>query len=105
MIGLNWFYASFRRTFYPGSNEQFEANTVKAKTKITAKAAPWPTTQASRDGHYSIHSESIRDEHGSGLDQDWSQFWPNQDWIGLQFFWKLAYQKWIGLRKFLMFLC
>ena len=27
-----------------------------------------------------------RDEHGSGLDQDWSQFWPNQDWIGLQFF-------------------
>jgi len=67
MVGLNWFHASFCRTFYLGSNEQFEANTVKAKTKITAKAAPWPTTQASRDGHYSMHSESIRDEHGSGL--------------------------------------
>jgi len=26
------------------------------------------------------------DEHGSGLDQDWSQFWPDQDWIGLHFF-------------------
>ena len=34
-----------------------------------------------------------RDEHGSGLDrtgQDWRQFWPDQDWIGLQLFWKLA---------------
>ena len=31
--------------------------------------------------------------------QDWSQFWPDQDWIGLQFFWKLADQDWIGLRK------
>jgi len=29
---------------------------------------------------------ACRDEHGSGLDQDWSQFWPDQDWIGLQFF-------------------
>jgi len=38
---------------------------------------------------------SIWDEHGSGwigLDQDWSQFWLDQDWIGLQFFWKLAGQ-------------
>ena len=25
----------------------------------------------------------IRDEHGSGLDQNWSQFLPDQDWIGL----------------------
>ena len=46
-----------------------------------------------------------RDEHGSGLDQDWSQFWPDQDWIGFQFFWKLADQDWIGLRKFLLFRC
>jgi len=37
-----------------------------------------------------------RDEHGSGLDQDWSHFLPDQDWIGLRifffvlmwFFWK-----------------
>ena len=28
------------------------------------------------------------DEQRSGLDHDWSQFWPVQDWIGLQFFWK-----------------
>jgi len=30
-----------------------------------------------------------RDEHGQdwiGLDQDRSLFWPDQDWIGLQFF-------------------
>jgi len=32
-----------------------------------------------------------KDEHGQdwigmGLDQDRSQFWPDQDWIGLQFF-------------------
>jgi len=30
-----------------------------------------------------------RDERGSGLDrtgQDWSQFWPDQDWIGLRKF-------------------
>ena len=25
-------------------------------------------------------------EHESGLDQDWSQFLPDQDWIGLDFF-------------------
>jgi len=42
----------------------------------------------------------VRDEHGSGLDQDWSQFWPDQDWIGLEYFWKLAEQDWIGPRKF-----
>jgi len=24
-----------------------------------------------------------RDEHGSGLDQDGSQSWPDEDWIGL----------------------
>jgi len=36
-------------------------------------------------------------------DQDWSQFLPDQDWIGLQFFWNLADQDWIGLRKFLLF--
>jgi len=30
--------------------------------------------------------KAYRDEHGSGLDQDWSQFWPDQDWIGLQIF-------------------
>jgi len=37
-------------------------------------------------------NDTTRDEHGQdwiGLDQDWSQFWPDQDWI--------------GLRKFLMF--
>jgi len=30
-----------------------------------------------------------RDEHGSGLDRTGSglsQFWPDEDWIGLQFF-------------------
>jgi len=43
------------------------------------------------------------DEHGSGLDQDWSQFWPDQDWIGLQFFPKLADQDWIGLGIFFCF--
>ena len=26
------------------------------------------------------------DQDWIGLDQDWSQFWPDQDWIGLQFF-------------------
>jgi len=36
---------------------------------------------------------------------DWSQFWPDQDWIGLQFFSKLADQGWIRLRKFLLFQC
>jgi len=47
--------------------------------------------------------KGTRDEHGSGLDQDWSQFWPDQDWNGLQFFWKLADQDWIGLSKFCCF--
>jgi len=44
-----------------------------------------------------------RDEHRSGLDQDWSQFWPDQDWIRLQFFWKLADLDWVGLRKSSLF--
>jgi len=35
-------------------------------------------------------------------DQDWSQLWADQDWIGLQFFWKLADQDWTGLRKFVV---
>ena len=43
-----------------------------------------------------------RDENRSGLDQDWGQFWPDQDWIGLPFFFKLVDQDWIGLRKFLL---
>jgi len=30
--------------------------------------------------------EMSTDQHWIGLDQDWSQFWPDQDWIGLQFF-------------------
>ena len=42
-----------------------------------------------------------RDEHGSGLDQHWSQFGPDQDWIGLEFFWKLTDQDWT--EKFLLF--
>jgi len=29
----------------------------------------------------------------------------DQDWIGLQFFPKMADQDWIGLRKFLLLLC
>jgi len=44
-----------------------------------------------------------RDEHRSGwigLNQDLSQFWPDQDWIGLHFFSKLAVQDWIGLHFF-----
>jgi len=35
-------------------------------------------------------------------DQDWSQFWPDQDWMGLQLFWKLVDQDCIRLRKFLL---
>jgi len=35
-----------------------------------------------------------------GLEQ--SQFWPDQDWIGLQFFLILADQAWIELRKLLL---
>ena len=38
-------------------------------------------------------------------DQDWSQFWQDQDWIGLQFFWKLADQDRNGLRIFFLFKC
>jgi len=48
-------------------------------------------------------AEVSTDQDWIGLDQDWSQFWPDQDWIGLQFFSKLADQHWIGLRKFLLF--
>ena len=47
----------------------------------------------------------IRDEHGQdwiGLDQDWSQFWPDRTWSDCIFF-KLADQDWIRLRKFLLF--
>ena len=36
---------------------------------------------------------------GSGL----KPIWPDQDWIELQLFSKLANQDWIGLRKFLLF--
>jgi len=36
---------------------------------------------------------------------DWSEFWQDQDWIGLQFFRKLADQDWIRLRNFLLFRC
>jgi len=46
---------------------------------------PWPRFPLSTP----VFSEAGRDEHGQdwiGLDQDWSQFWPNQDWIGLHFF-------------------
>jgi len=31
-------------------------------------------------------AEMSTDEDWTGLDLDWSQIWPNQDWIGLQFF-------------------
>jgi len=49
-------------------------------------------------------SRLMSTDHASiGLDQDWSQFWPDQDWIGLQFFWNLADQDGIGLRKFSCF--
>jgi len=51
------------------------------------------------------HQRWARIRTGSDWSPDWRQFWPDQDWIGLQFFWKLADQDWIGLRKFLMFLC
>ena len=47
--------------------------------------------------------------------QNWLQSWSSpiqscpcsslQDWTGLQFFWKLAYQDWIGLRQILLFEC
>ena len=50
----------------------------------------------------------IRDQHGQdwiGLNQEWCQFWQDKDWFGLQFFWKLADQDWIGLRKFMLFQC
>jgi len=30
--------------------------------------------------------EMSTDQDWIGLDQDWSQFWPDQDWIGLHFF-------------------
>jgi len=45
------------------------------------------------------------DQDWIGLDQEWSQFWPDQDWIGLQFFSKMEEQNWIGLRKFLLSWC
>jgi len=51
----------------------------------------------------SFGSEMSTDQDCIGLDQDWSQFWPDQGWIGLQFFWKLAVQDWIGLRNFCCF--
>jgi len=45
------------------------------------------------------------DQDWMGLDQDWSQIWPDQDWIGLQLLCKLADLDWIGLRNFLLFWC
>jgi len=48
-------------------------------------------------------TEMSTDQDRIGLDQDWSQFWPHQDWIGLQFVWKLADQDWIGLRNYFLF--
>ena len=48
-------------------------------------------------------AEMSTDQDLIGLDQDWSQFWP--DWIGLQFFWKLADEDWVGLRNILLFRC
>jgi len=47
-------------------------------------------------------TEMSTDQDWIGLDQDWSQFWPDQDWIRLQFFSKLADQDRIGLRKFIV---
>jgi len=49
--------------------------------------------------NFTVHSSLM------STDQDWSKFWPDQGWIGLQFFWKLADQDWIGLRNFLLFQC
>ena len=49
-----------------------------------------------------------RDEHGLGLDRTGSGLKPILATSGLDrtaFLWKLANQDWIGLRKFLMFLC
>jgi len=48
-------------------------------------------------------AEMSTDQVWIGVDQDWNLFWPDQNCIGLQFFWKLAGQDWIGLRKFLLF--
>jgi len=53
----------------------------------------------------SFIAEMSTDQDWIGLDQDWSQFWPDQDYIGLQLFWKLADQDRIGLRKFLLLWC
>jgi len=50
-------------------------------------------------------AEMSTDQDWIGLDQDWSQFWPDQEWIGLQFFSKLEDQVWIGLRKFMLLWC
>jgi len=49
--------------------------------------AQWLGLQSARSAVQCLH---CRDEHRSGLDQDWSQFWPDQDWIGLQFFLKIG---------------
>jgi len=35
----------------------------------------------------------------------YSEMSTDQDWIGLQFFLRLADQDWIGLRKYFLFQC
>ena len=40
--------------------------------------------------HIHLRSAQIRNGSDWIRNQDWSQFWPDQDWIGLRFFWKLA---------------
>jgi len=49
---------------------------------LTSGTCQWRLTECS--------PEMSMDQVWIGLDQDLSQFWPDQDWIGLQFISKLA---------------
>jgi len=46
----------------------------------------WVTLIAINSNSFYFIAEMSTDQDWIGLDQDWSQFWPDQDWIGLRIY-------------------
>jgi len=60
---------------------------TEGKVSVTPKS--W-LPRNNRKSYYNTFAASAELAYGQpsemSTDQDWSQFWPDQDWIGLQFF-------------------
>ena len=60
------------------------------RNRLFVKHAPLSSVQPADSSRFSFGNTALQPAQlrwaRTGLDQNWSQFWPGQDWIGLQFF-------------------